>query len=252
MKFAPRSVASSAQFSTVTRLRPRGARPSKRYCSRTSVFNEFLRQRKTENRADSLPCGSTLRSIESTKEEETMTEVEKCEPTNRDLEAKRAACVQRGTELADERANVALAAHTGDAKAAKRLAELHTAIATHASELASFDAAIKAAGERLRAAEAAEARKHAGRSARELLKRADGLVQLAQSLDDANTVRVESSNALAEQLTQICALGANLGVFVPSHEQLFSLGSRADTTATMRTPWAREVGDHLPSNQRRT
>ena len=38
-----------------------------------------------------------------------------------DIEAKRAAAVQHGTELADERANVALAAHTGDDKAAKRL-----------------------------------------------------------------------------------------------------------------------------------
>jgi hypothetical protein len=33
------------------------------------------------------------------------------------LEAKRQACVRHGTDLQDERANVALAAHTGDAKA---------------------------------------------------------------------------------------------------------------------------------------
>src|SRR5262249_3766345 len=202
MKFAPRSVASSAQFSTVTRLRPRGARPSKRYCSRTSVFNEFLRQRKTENRADSLPCGSTLRSIESTKEEETMTEVEKCETTNRDLEAKRAACVKRGTELAYERAAVALAAHTGDAKAAKRLAEIHTAIATHGSELASIDAAIKAAGDRLQRAQAAESQTQARKVARELLKRARVIVEHARTLDDANTIRVEASRAIADELTE--------------------------------------------------
>ena|SRR5262245_52155613 len=31
-----------------------------------------------------------------------------------DLQRQRAACVQRGVELADERANVALAAHTGE------------------------------------------------------------------------------------------------------------------------------------------
>ena len=48
-----------------------------------------------------------------------------------DLEAKRGDAVRHGTELADERANVALAAHTGDDKAAKRLQEIHQAIAVH-------------------------------------------------------------------------------------------------------------------------
>jgi hypothetical protein len=37
------------------------------------------------------------------------------------IEAKREACVRRGIELQDERANVALSAHTGDAKARTRL-----------------------------------------------------------------------------------------------------------------------------------
>jgi hypothetical protein len=30
------------------------------------------------------------------------------------------------------------------------------------------------------------------------------------------------------------------------------MGSRADLTATMQVPWARDVGEHLPPNQRRT
>ena len=59
-----------------------------------------------------------------------------------DLEAKRGVAIRRGTDLADERANVALAAHTGDEKAAKRLQEIHQAIAMHGSELASLDAAF--------------------------------------------------------------------------------------------------------------
>jgi hypothetical protein len=50
-----------------------------------------------------------------------------CEAVIAQLEAKRAACVQRGTELQHERANVALLAHTGDAKARKRLDELRAA-----------------------------------------------------------------------------------------------------------------------------
>jgi hypothetical protein len=43
--------------------------------------------------------------------------IQKAEAVVTSLEAKRAACIQKGTELADERANVALSAHTGDAKA---------------------------------------------------------------------------------------------------------------------------------------
>jgi hypothetical protein len=177
--------------------------------------------------------------------------VEKAETVIADLEAKRAACVKRGTELADERAAVALAAHTGDAKARKRLDEINAAIATHASELASFDAALKAAGERLREAQAAEARKHAGKTAKQLLKMADAIVQHAQSLDDANAIRIEASRAIADGLTEMRSLARGLGVFVPSHEQLFAMASRADQTALMQTPWAREVGEHLPPNQRR-
>src|SRR5262249_9734736 len=94
--------------------------------------------------------------------------VEKAETVIADLEAKRAACVKRGTELADERAAVALAAHTGDAKARKRLDEINAAIASHASELASFDAALKAAGERLLRAQSAEAKKRASKAANKL------------------------------------------------------------------------------------
>ena len=181
-----------------------------------------------------------------------MTEVEKYEATVRDLERKREACVKRGTELADERAAVALAAHTGDKTARKRLDEINAAIASHASELASFDAAIKAAGERLREAQAAEARKHAGKTAKQLLKMANAIVQHAQSLDDANSVRVEASRAIADGLTEMRSLAQGLGVFVPSHDQFLALGSRADHTAGMQTPFAREVAEHLPPRERRT
>jgi len=50
-------------------------------------------------------------------------------------EAKRSRLIQNGIELQDERANVSLAAHTGDAKARKRLDEINRALAEHGSEL---------------------------------------------------------------------------------------------------------------------
>jgi hypothetical protein len=80
-------------------------------------------------------------------------DVEKAKAVIWALEAKRETCIQRGRELADERASVALAAHTGDQKAAKKLESIHQAIVVHGSELASLDAALRAAGEKLQAAE---------------------------------------------------------------------------------------------------
>jgi hypothetical protein len=83
---------------------------------------------------------------------------------------KRAACVQRGTELAGERDAIALAACTGDAKAAKRLAEIHAAIAAQSSELAAFNAAKKSAGEKLASAQQVEAQAAARQKAEETQK----------------------------------------------------------------------------------
>ena len=39
---------------------------------------------------------------------------------------------------------------------------------------------------------------------------------------------------------------------IPSHEQYLSLGSRAEQTAGMHTPFAREISEHLSPNERRT
>jgi len=181
-----------------------------------------------------------------------MNEVQKSEAVIADLETKRAACVKRGTELADERAAVALDAHTGNVKARKRLDEINAAIATHGSELASIDAAIKAAGERLQQAQASESQTQARKVARELLKRARVIVEHARTLDDANTIRVEASRAIADELTEMRSLAHGIGLFVPSHDQFLALGSRADHTAGMQTPFAREVAEHLPPRERRT
>jgi hypothetical protein len=83
--------------------------------------------------------------------------VKNAEATVASLEQKRIKCVAHGTELQDERANVALAAHTGDVKARKRLDEINSEIAVHTSELAGLDAALRAAGEHLEEARQREA-----------------------------------------------------------------------------------------------
>jgi chromosome segregation ATPase len=86
-----------------------------------------------------------------------MSDLKKAEAVVVQLEQKRSACIARGTELQDERANVALDAYTSDPKARRRLDEINAAVATHASELASLDAALRVAAERLDRARAAEA-----------------------------------------------------------------------------------------------
>ena len=135
-----------------------------------------------------------------------MTEVEKCEATVRDLERKREACVRRGVELADERANVALAAHTGNVKARKRLDEINTAIATHESELASLGAAIKAAGESLKKAEAAAAleadRKLAG-EARVIVDRIESLFASADLHFKQAFEALKAADGRIEELHQL-------------------------------------------------
>src|SRR5262249_9445919 len=146
--------------------------------------------------------------------------VKKAETVIADLEAKRAACVKRGTELADERAAVALAAHTGNAKARKRLDEINAAIATHESELASLGAAIKAAGESLKKAEAAAAleadRKLAG-EARVIVDRIDSLfasadVHFKQALEALNAAdgRIEELHRLGFDFPTAVQLRANI------------------------------------------
>jgi hypothetical protein len=87
-----------------------------------------------------------------------MSDLEKAEAIVAGLEAKRVACIKHGTDLADERSNVALAAHTGDKAARKRLDEINSALAMHASELASIDVALRSAGEQVVSAERAKAR----------------------------------------------------------------------------------------------
>jgi predicted translin family RNA/ssDNA-binding protein len=67
-----------------------------------------------------------------------------------ELQSRRARLVANGVEIGDQRAAISYDAHvSGNAKAEKRLAELHREATEHASQLAGLDAAIKTAGEKL-------------------------------------------------------------------------------------------------------
>jgi hypothetical protein len=164
-----------------------------------------------------------------------------------DLEKKRDAAVQHGTALADERAGVALAAHTGDDKAAKRLQEIHTAIAVHGSELASLDAAVRAAGEKVDAAKAAVTTAEQKVRAEKLrvvsrvftthMRKLDKhLGDFADELDNVEDIR-----------EQLGALGVG-----PSFEQLVVLGERPLHTVLSQSIFENRVGRHLQPHERTT
>jgi hypothetical protein len=179
-----------------------------------------------------------------------MSDIEKCAGIITELERKRVACVKRGVELADERAAVALGALTGDAKAAKRLAEIHTALATQTSELASFDAALKAAGERLRTAQATEEREADKVAAHKLREVAGKIGDRLKRADKYFAAAVEELNAADAELDQIHASGSDF----PTRMQFKVNAELALITAVMRLPehWWRGWGRFLAPNERRS
>jgi hypothetical protein len=176
----------------------------------------------------------------------TTSDVERAAQVISDLEQKRAKCVQDGTALADERASVALAAHTGDDKAAKRLEEIHKAIVVHGSELASLDAALKAAGDRLSAAKAAEARAEAHRRELEWRKEAAALREDFETLDEAAVDLAEAAVNARDRLIRTRQLGPT-----PTDQQFLALGARALKSHLMTTPWMDHDLGPLPPSERR-
>jgi hypothetical protein len=170
-----------------------------------------------------------------------------------DLEAQREELARARAADDAERSKVAYQAHAlHELGAVNTLSEITGRAIEREARLRSLDCAIAEAGKRVEAQRASKQQAQAKEVAAELLKRAARLVQHGQSLDDANAIRVEASRAIADELTQMRSLALGLGVPVASHEQLLAMGSRADQTATMQTPWARDVGEHLPPNQRRS
>jgi hypothetical protein len=144
-----------------------------------------------------------------------MTDVEKCKTTIAELECKRAACVKRGTELADEQANVALGAHTGDKAARRRLDEINAALALHGSELASLDAALKAA-EHLAAAERAVATAADRQRAAEMRKIVDEMAEVPAFIDKHLALALRGLFAIERGIAEL----HRLGVAFPSDTQL--------------------------------
>ena len=163
------------------------------------------------------------------------------------LEGKRSELLARGTELATVRASLAYAALAdGDDKSRAKLDKLNIEAATHTSEVAAVEAAIKTANERLAVARNHEAKQADRASARELSVVLDQFTRTAAELD-----RVLADVArLGHALHQIQVQMAQLGSPVPNGAQLDSLGFRSLLTACAATPWHRHFQVLAPHERR--
>jgi hypothetical protein len=135
--------------------------------------------------------------------------VAKAEKVLNELQAKHARLIARGVEIGDERAAIAYEAHAaGDAKAEKRLAELHREAAEHASQLAGLDSAIKIAGDKPEKARAHEASRADRESAQALRAEVRAFVAAGDEVDQALLTVAASSHKMREVLTRIHQLGS--------------------------------------------
>lgn len=164
-----------------------------------------------------------------------------------ELIAKRDGLVSRGNALADERRQIAFAAHTGDHEARKRLDTINRETSEHVSELESLVAAISEATDRLEEARCAEAAEADQANARELRRVLEGFVEHGRKIDAALAAFVNESTAFRESLTKIHSLGCDF----PSHGLADTNARLAIGTALMQTPWRRDF-EHLAPGRRRT
>jgi hypothetical protein len=176
-----------------------------------------------------------------------MSDIQKAETVLAELTEKRDAHLERGTKLAADRREIAFAANTGDQGARKKLDALNHESALHERELENLSAAIEEANKRLDAARREETLKGDRKKAallRELLPR---FVAHGEKIDELLASLVAESNAMAQTLREMNALGcAN-----PSDRQLHVNASFVIHTAMSQSPWRSEFR-HLRPEERRT
>jgi hypothetical protein len=170
-----------------------------------------------------------------------MTDIAAAQATLVELQSKRDALVARGVELAEQRQQIAFAAHTGDQAARKKLDGINRESGMQASELESLDAAIAEATKRVVAAERVVAIQAERAAALDLRKVADELHAAGADAGFALEAFVLAADRLHEVADKLSASGAP-----PRHEQIISLGYRAIGTALMRTLWGREFEQVRP------
>ena len=162
------------------------------------------------------------------------------------LQAKRDALLARGTELATIRASVAYKALNDDDAAAKqKLDQINKESVTHSHELASVEAALVTARQKLEAAQQHAAKQAEREQAKELRAALRQFSQHAAGVDGALEVLVAACNGLQAALNAIHRCGSNF----PTDAQLQSMGGRVLLGALGKTPFRRNF-ETLPPLER--
>jgi hypothetical protein len=152
------------------------------------------------------------------------------------FERERAALLERGTELATIRASVAYKALSDDdATARATLDRINKETAEHSGTLASIDAALATARQKLEAAKQHEAKQADREQAKALRDALRQFIQHAAGVDSALEVLIASCNGMQEALTRMHRCGSTF----PSDAQLQSLGGRCLLGALSKTPFRR-------------
>ena len=176
------------------------------------------------------------------------TELEKAEAMLANLDGALLRLKAKGVELEDQRTNIALAAHTGDDKARKKLDQLNIQIATFGSELQSLHIAVKAAEGAVAKAKAEEARAEARANALQLREELKTFTRLGKEMDD----HLQAFALLADEAKKSTQRIHGLGHGAPNWAQFETFGAMAVNSVLMFTPWKREVAVHLAPKDRRT
>jgi hypothetical protein len=171
-----------------------------------------------------------------------------CEETLRALEIKREQLIQRGEKLPQLRREASYAAHVEqDTKARRALDKVAAEVAGYDSELASLDAAIHEAKNRVLIAQAMEAEAAKRSGAKEAVEVIVAFKKAGHELDEALRLVADRGAALNDLLGK---LHRTTGSNFPSHDQLDTLGYSAIMSALLRTPWAKRFRPMQPSQKR--
>lgn len=165
-------------------------------------------------------------------EQQTVT-VTDCEALVGQLAADDQEHAARVAALVAERNEFALAAHTGDAKAAARVSAIGKELVACAFAGESRQVARQQAAARLAEAQRAVALAADREEACKLREAVREFVELGVELDAALSDVAAAGQALRETLSKIHQLGSKF----PTHEQVNTLGEAALLTKLMNSPW---------------
>jgi len=153
-----------------------------------------------------------------------------------DLQGKRAKAASRVEEIAASRHQIGFRVHAGGDKDARaELDRLNLEDAALTGEVQSLDGALIEAGRRLQVAQQSLSRERERESALALRGTLKELTFAGREADAALAAFLKASDRVRDVTNKI----HSYGVLNPSHEQIFTFGTRAINTVLMKTIWSR-------------